>query len=215
MDYQEIKKSVLNNSYITKACHIGSALSCIRIMCDIFNILEERDVFIFGKASGVATYYSILSEKGYFPENKIAYYLKNYPLVSKEVPGVIWSGGSVGHGLSVACGLALADRTRDVYVLLSDGECQEGSTYEACLFARQHYLNNLYVIVDNNGIQACDKTCDVLDLSTAFEFMKATLPNCEIVQTIKGEGVDFMENAIGWHYWNLDQEKLKKALCQI
>ena len=212
MDYQEIKHSVLQNSYITKACHIGSALSCIKIMVDIFSILKEKDVFIFSKASGVATYYAILSELGYFPENKVAYYLKNYPLVSKEVPGVIWSGGSVGHGLSVAVGMALADRSRDVHVLLSDGECQEGSTYEACLFAGQHNLTNLYVTVDNNGIQACDMTENVLDLSTAFDFMKATLPNCYIIDTIKGEGVDFMENEIGWHYHNLTEEQLIEAL---
>jgi len=212
MDYQEIRKSVLKNSFITNACHLGGSLSCIKILCDLFDIIKEDDVFIFGKASGVATYYAILSELGYFPENKVAYYLKKYPLVSKEVPGVIWSGGSCGHGLSVAVGMALADRSRDVYVLLSDGECQEGSVYEACLFAGQHELDNLHVIVDHNGIQACDRVCDVLDLKTAFDFMENTLPNCEILRTVKGDSVDFMENKISSHYHNLTEKELEKAL---
>src|SRR3990167_9434811 len=145
----QIRKDILQSSFDAKACHLGSSLSCVEIMVDLFyNRMKENDRFIFSKASGAATYYAILADKGCFPKEKLSQYLHDYPECSKEVPGVLHSVGSVGHGLTVACGLALSNRTRDVYVLLSDGECQEGVTFEAALFARQHKLANLYVIVD-------------------------------------------------------------------
>jgi transketolase len=182
-------------------------------MVDLFyKTLQKDDVFLFGKASGVATYYSILADKGIFPKEKLPYYLKNYPLPSVEVPSVVHSFGSLGHGLSVACGMALGDRKRKVYILLSDGECQEGSTYEAVLFAKQHKLKNLYVIIDNNSLQALGKTDDILKVD--FSFFKRNLPNCRVVKTIKGKGVDFMKG-YEWHYENLSEELLDKALKQI
>lgn len=215
LNKKEIRKQILLSSYEVKACHIGSALSCVDILVDLFNKLKPDDWFLFSKASGVATYYCILAELGNFPKSKIAYYLKNYPLPSKEVPGVVHSFGSLGHGLSVGAGIAYANRDQKVYVLLSDGECQEGSTFEAVLFAGHHKLDNLYVIVDNNSIQALDFTRNVLKLDTMFEFMEKTLPNCEIVNTTKGDGVDFMSNNYRWHYENLTKDLLDKALKQI
>lgn len=208
-----IRRQILKASYEAGACHIGSALSCVDILVELYyKTLKKDDIFLFSKASGVATLYAILADKGYFPKEKLSYYLKNYPLASKEVPGVIHSVGSLGHGLSVAVGLALGNRKRRVYTLLSDGECQEGSTYEASLFARQHKLNNLHVIVDDNGLQACGATKDILDLETAYEFFRKTLPNFKRVRTIKGQGVSFMENDYCWHYRNLDKKLLNKAL---
>ncbi len=216
LNYEEIRKDILNASFFSGACHIGSALSCVEILVDLFNnTLKKDDVFIFSKASGVATLYAILARKGYFPKEKLAYYLKNYPLPSKEVPGVIHSVGSLGHGLPIAVGLALADRNRRVFVLMSDGECQEGTTYESALFARQHGLNNLYVIIDANGIQACDRVENVLGLKTAYKFLESTLPNITIDRTVKGQGISFCENSIDWHYQNLTPELLKRALCEI
>lgn len=211
----EIRKSVLINSYKANACHIGSALSCVDKMVELFyKTLKRGDIFLFSKASGVATFYSILADKGYFPKSKIAHYLKHYPLPSREVPGIMHSLGSLGHGLPVAVGMAYATKKK-VYILMSDGEIQEGTTYEAALFARQHKLNNLYVIVDNNKIQALGHTKDILDLKTAYSFLKKTLPNCEIVNTVKGQGVEFMENKPEWHYRNITEQQLKDALCQI
>jgi transketolase len=95
---------------------------------------------------------------------------------------------------------------------MSDGECQEGTTWESALFARQHNLKNLFVIIDDNKIQALGHTKDILDLTTAYEFMKNTLPNCEIVETIKGEGVSFMKDRADWHYRNLTELELVQAL---
>ena len=212
----QIKKDVLVASYDAWACHIGSALSCVDILVNLFYVQKIKpEQFLFSKASGVATYYAILADLGYFPKEKLAEYLKNYPLPSTEVPGVVHSFGSLGHGLSVACGMALGDRENEYYVLLSDGECQEGSTLEAVSFAKHHKLDNLYVIVDDNKNQALGKTKDILNMGGIFEFMKNTLPNCEIVETVKGSGVDFMENDNSWHYRNLDKEHLEKALAQI
>lgn len=214
----QIKKDVLNASYESGACHIGSALSCVNILVTLFyasgKTICKNDIFLFSKASGVATYYAILADKGYFPKEKLACYLKNYPLPSTEVPGIVHSFGSLGHGLSVACGLALSDRNRKVFILLSDGECQEGSTLEAVSFARQHKLDNLFVFVDNNKYQALGKTDDIMNMDGIFEFMKKNLPNCEIIDTVKGCGVDFMRGN-SWHYRNLDKEYLEKALAQI
>lgn len=212
----KIRKDILTASFEAEACHIGSALSCVVILCVLFyDIMKKGELFIFSKASGVATYYAILSDLGHFPKKKLAYYLKNYPECSKEVPGVIHSVGSVGHGLNVACGLALADRKRNVYCLISDGELQEGSTYEAALFARQHKLTNLYVICDNNGLQACGATSSILELSTAIKFFENTFPHFLSILTTKGAGVDFMENDYTWHYKNLTPLLLTEALQQV
>jgi transketolase len=106
----EIRRQVLLSSFDAKACHIGSALSCVDIMVELFyEVMSKNDIFLFSKASGCATYYAILSDLGRFPKGKIATYLHDYPLCSKEVPGVIHSVGSLGHGLPVAVGLAYAN----------------------------------------------------------------------------------------------------------
>ncbi len=219
MNYQEIskriRKSVLENSYKAGACHIGSALSCVDIMVELhYNILLEEDVFVFSKASGVATYYAILADKGILPKD-FSEILKKYPLPSREVSGIIHSVGSLGHGLPFAVGMAFADRSKRVFVLISDGEVQEGTTYESALFARQHKLDNLFVIVDDNKIQGLGFNKDILDLETAYTFLKNTLPNFERRETIKGQGIDFMENKPEWHYKNLTKELLDSALKQI
>jgi len=217
---RQLKKDILVSSFNAGACHIGSALSCIDILYDIFyRLIEKDDIFIFGKASGVSALYVILADKGYFPKEKLADYLKKYPLASKEVNGVIHSVGSCGHGLNVAAGIALGKKMKQengkVYCLIGDGECQEGSVYEAILFARHHNLDNLHLYVDNNGLQALGKTSEIIGLHSAFTFMKNALPNVKIIKTIKGQGVSFLENKIESHYMNLTKELLNKALCEI
>ena len=212
---QEAKKIILKSSFEAGACHIGSALSCIDIILDIFNKKKENDIFLFSKASGVAAFYAVLALRGYFPIEKVAEYLKKYPLANKAVPGVLHSVGSVGMGLSVAVGLALADRSRDVYCLVSDGQLQEGITYEAALFSKQHNLTNLYVICDNNALQACGKTDDILGLNTAIDFYNKTFPHFENIITIKGGNIPFLANKVSSHYCNLSEEQLNEALKWI
>lgn len=234
------RELILKASFDAGTCHISSALSCVEIVESIYEKMKDRDVFLFSKASGAATLYAVLAQRGYFPLEKLAYYLKNFPLASKEVSGVLHSVGSLGQGLSVACGLALSDRARNVYCLISDAELCEGNTWEAILFAAQHELNNLITIVDYNRIYACGRSEDVLGLEPlklklkAFNWHVTSLdghdnkqlswalnkPNLHgpyiiIAETIKGKGVNFMENSVEWHYRNLSESQLNKALKQL
>lgn len=229
----ELRKKILTTSFKAGACHIGSSLSCVEIIEAIYSIKNPSDFFIFAKASGIATLYCKLHPK------KATEYLKNYPLSSKEVPGVIWSGGSLGMGLSIACGLAFADRTKKVYCLCSDGELQEGQFWEAIMFASHHHLSNLIVIIDRNGLQALGNTEDICQLNPLDDKFKAfnwdiaevdghnqkeienilnskgNNPFVIIANTIKGKGVDFMENNYKYHYENLDETRLKTAILQL
>lgn len=212
---KEIKKIIIEASYEANACHIGSALSCVKILDRLFfGRMKENDVFIFSKASGAAAYYATLALKGYFSKEKVAEYLKNYPLPNIKVPGVLFSGGSLGHGLPFSAGLALADRARNVFVLLGEGEVQEGTMWETVLFAAQNKLENLKIIIDRNGLQACGATEDICAIEKALEKLNEIFP-IEVVRTIKGEGVDFMENDYRWHYWNLNKENYEKAIFQV
>lgn len=205
---KKIRRTILTASYEANACHIGSALSCVEILLEIYSRLREGDFFIFSKASGVAALYAVLAERGVIPEDKVAFYLKNYPLPSKEVPGVIWSGGSLGHGLPAAVGLALADRTKRVYCLMSDAELQEGTTWESLLFKRQHSLDNLIIYCDWNGWQACGRVNGVLNLPWGF----LEDSGVKLVATTKGNGVSFMEDNNDWHYFNLTKELYAQSI---
>jgi transketolase len=205
----ELRRDILQSSFDAGACHIGSALSCLGILVDLFyNQLTQDDIFIFSKASGVSAYYSILADKGYFPKEKLSFYLKNYPLPSKEVPGVLHSVGSLGHGLPIAVGLAYVNPNKRVFVLISDGEVEEGTFWESLLFKRQHKLENLKIIVDWNGCQAIGRIEDVLDLP--WDFIKSM--GVDVVKTIKGAGVSFLKDRIESHYINLTPELLERAL---
>lgn len=207
-----IKRQILQSSFDAHACHIGSALSCVDIMVELFyKRLKKDDIFLFSKASGVATYYAILSDLGHFPKEKIAEYLHDYPLPSKEVPQVIHSCGSLGHGLPVATGIAYANRDKQVYVLISDGEVQEGTFWESILFKKQHKLDNLTVIVDWNKYQAMGKIEDILDIPWDFVMSMGI----EVVCTTKGQGVSFLQDKAESHYMNLTPELLEMALNDL
>lgn len=207
---KKMRLAVVSNSYKVGACHIGSALSCVDILVDLYwRVLKKGDVFLFSKASGAAALYCVLAEKGYFPKSKVAYYLKHYPLASREVPGVIHSVGSLGHGLPVACGLALADRKRKVYCLISDAEMQEGTFWESLLFKWQHNLRNLKIIVDANGLQACGWVDDILTIPIIED------EDIKVVRTTKGKGVSFLENEVGSHYLNLNKETYAQAVLEL
>ena len=213
---QQIRRDIINASYEAKACHIGSALSCVDILVELFYEKKIHPTqFIFGKASGVCAYYAILADLGFFPKKQLVEYLKKYPLPSTEVPGIMHSFGSVGHALPVAVGMAFAKRDKEFHVLLSDGDLMEGSTYEAALFIGQHELDNLHVHCDDNAIIALDHTGAVLDLETAFEFFGKSIPNFHRHETVKGQGVDFMEDEVSWHYKNLTKQERDRALKQL
>jgi transketolase len=211
----------------------------------------DRDRFILSKGHGCAALYAVLAERKFFPKGWLEnFYQNGSPLAGHithlGVPGVDASTGSLGHGLSIACGMALAGK-RDgrpyrVFTLLSDGECDEGSTWEAVLFAPHHHLDNLVAIVDYNKIQSLGRVEDVLGLEpftekwkafgwavreikghdleqvdTALRAMpfEAGRPSCVIAHTVKGKGVSFMEDKLLWHYRPPDDDELKRALTEL
>jgi transketolase len=210
----------------------------------------ERDRFILSKGHAGAALYAVLAHRGFFPLEWLDHYCESgSPLIghaSHQVPGVEWSTGSLGHALGVGCGMALAAK-RDglayrVFVLLSDGELDEGSNWEAILFAPQHRLDNLVAIVDYNKIQGFGSVREVLDLSplaekwsafhwavreidghdhsqitesvTAVPFEKGR-PSVIVAHTIKGKGVSFMEGQLAWHYKSPNAEQLRQALSEL
>lgn len=243
------------------ASHIGSALSSADIMAALYGSAlrydssrpdwPDRDRFIMSKGHACTALYATLAESGFFPKATLeTFYQNGSPLAGhvmhKNNPGVELSTGSLGHGLPVAVGMALAakrdGRPSRVYCLVSDGECDEGSIWEAALFAPQHQLDNLTVIVDYNGIQSLGMVREVIDLHPLAEKWRAfrwavreldghdmraieeTLtqtpfepgrPSCVIAHTIKGKGVSYMENKLLWHYRAPMGEDLTKALAEL
>lgn len=202
---KNLQQKIIEASYKAGACHIGSALSCSDIIEGIFRTKKPKDLFIFSKASGILALYCHL-----YPVEKATKLIKKYPLPNMKA-GCLVDGGSLGHGFPIACGLALADKSRDVYLLLSDAEVQEGTFWECLLFKIQHKLTNLKVVVDFNGFQACGKIGDILALPVdVLEIM-----GIKFVETIKGKGVSFMENKNEWHYKNLDEKTYKLAMEEL
>ncbi len=243
-----------------KASHIGTCLS----MADLLAVLcgqvlkvdpiqldwLDRDRFILSKGHGAAILYAVLAERSFFPVEWLDSYCQNGSMlaghVTYGVPGVEVSTGSLGHGLPIGCGMALAGKREGksyrVFVMLSDGECDEGSTWEAVLFAPHHRLDNLIAIVDYNKIQAFGNVKEVLDLDPLadkwrafrwavreidghdYEQIEDALtsvpfepgkPSAIVAHTVKGKGASFMENDLVWHYKSPDDEQLAQALAEL
>ena len=257
---KKIRAHTLNMVYRARASHVGSCLSAADILAVLYgNILRidptnpnwpGRDRFILSKGHAAAAAYAALAERGFFSKEWLGTYCQDGSELGGHltfgVPGVEVSTGSLGHGLSIGCGMALAVKKERqsyrVFVLLSDGECDEGSTWEAVLFAAHHHLDNMIAIVDYNKIQAYGKVPEVLDLEPLADKWKAfnwkvheidgndcgqieevlksvpwepTRPSCVIAHTIKGKGVSFMENQLAWHYKSPNEEQLRQALADL
>jgi transketolase len=212
---------------------------------------NDRDRFLLSKGHGAAILYATLAERGFFPINELETYCEAGSRLTGHattgVPGVEFSSGSLGHGLPVGCGIALARKRAGkaagrVFVMLSDGELDEGSNWEAILFAPQHKLDNLIAIVDYNKIQSFGRTKDVLDLNPLADKFKAfrwavreidghnmeeissTLsalpfeqdrPTVIIANTVKGKGIRFMEDQLIWHYKSPSEEQVRMALEEL
>jgi len=252
---KRIRVHVLEMTHKAQSSHVGSCLSIADILAVLYSKImnvrpqepdwEGRDKFILSKGHACAALYAVLAERGFFPmEGLNNYYQKGSLLsghISHYVPGVEASTGSLGHGLSIGCGMALATESK-VYVLLSDGDCNEGSTWEAVMFAKQHKLDNLVAIVDYNKLQAMGKTRDIIDLDPLankwrsfgwsvgevdghnighlehilkFIPRETGKPSCIIAHTVKGKGVNFMCNKVEWHYKYPNDEELRKALEEL
>lgn len=242
------------------ASHVGGGLSVADLLAVLYGEIlhvhprepqhPDRDRFILSKGHAGTALYAILALKGFFPVAELEQFGQDgsrlMTHVSHKVPGVEFSTGSLGHGLGFACGKALAAKRQNknwrVFAMLSDGELDEGSNWEAILFAPHHRLDNLTAIVDYNKIQSLGNVKEVLDLHPLAEKFRAfnwavkeidghdhdaisaalrTLPfepgkpGCLIAHTVKGKGVDFMEDKLLWHYRTPNAEQLQQALRQL
>lgn len=247
-------------SHIGKAPHLGSSLSCLDLIYLTYthflqislDAMEDinRDRFILSKGHAITTLYSVLAEINFFPKQLLTTFNQDGSSLPEHpsyhcVPGVEVASGSLGHGLSIGCGLALGGKIRQkenkVVVLLSDGEMNEGSIWEAALFAPKHRLKNLIGIIDFNKWQATGRSQEIMQidplkdkwesfgwevweieghdhgqiLETFQKVRSSDKPSMIIAHTVKGKGISFMEDDNNWHYRipNLDElEQIKQEL---
>jgi transketolase len=243
------------------SAHIGSVFSMADILAVLYGEIlkvdpanpkwKDRDRFILSKGHAGAGVYATLAECGFFPTEKLLTHYRDGSDLSghvshKGIPGVELSTGSLGHGLPVGTGMAYAARldgaAHRVFVLLSDGECDEGSNWEAILFAAHHRLDNIVVIVDYNKVQSLKPVPDTLGLEPFADKWRAfgwavvetdghdhdqlrdalsTLPSepgkptCVIAHTVKGKGVSFMEHSVLWHYRTAKGDELAAAESEL
>lgn len=253
----KIRREIIRMSHNAKAPHLGSALSCVDILVAAYwNILRinpanpwdaHRDRLILSKGHAAMALYATLAERHFFSSELLETFAKpGSPLAEQPsprcVPGVEWATGSLGHGLSVGVGLALGAVIQElsyrVLVVMSDGECNEGSVWEAALFAPAQKLNSLALIIDYNKWQATGPSDEIMalpslrekwnvfgwrtvevdghNLQSLTEAMrlleeKSRQPLAIIAHTIKGKGVSFMENDNNWHYRIPTAEEMKTA----
>lgn len=256
-----IRAHTLRMTHRAQSAHVGTSLSMADLLAVLYSgVLRvdpsrpdwtERDRFILSKGHGCAGLYAVLAEAGFFPRDWLDDFYQNGSRLAGHVthtgvPGVDASTGALGHGLAIACGMALTakrdGRSYRVFAMLSDGECDEGSTWEAVLFAPHHRLDNLVAIVDYNKIQSLGTVKEVLGLDPLdakfasfgwavreidghdLEQIERSLtslpltvgrPSCVIAHTVKGKGVSFMENKLLWHYRSPDDAELRLALAEL
>ena len=255
----EVRKDIVTAVHAAKAGHPGGSLSA----ADVFTYLyfeemnidpkdpkkADRDRFVLSKGHTAPGLYSVLAERGYFPKEDLktlrhlGSYLQGHPDM-KHIPGVDMSSGSLGQGISAAVGMALGAKldgdSYRVYTLLGDGEIEEGQVWEAAMFAGHRKLDNLVVIVDNNGLQIDGKIEDVCSpypidkkfeafnfhvinvadgndfdqLKAAFDEAKTVkgMPTAIVMKTVKGKGVSFMENEVDWHGKAPNDEQYETAM---
>lgn len=258
-----IRRHGLEMTHLSRGSHIGAIFSVAEIVATLYTgvlhvdpkkpDLPDRDRLIYSKGHAGAAVYAALAERGFFPVEELRTHYANGSRLSghvshKGIPGVEFSTGSLGHGLAVAAGMAMGARLDGAawrtFAVLGDGECDEGSVWEAALQAHQFKLDNLIAVVDHNRMQSldfCENTLalepfadkwrdfgwnvitvdghDTAALSAAFAWAKGNLgtgkPSVILAQTTKGKGVSFMENDILWHYRTPQGEEYEAALKEL
>jgi transketolase len=256
----ELRKLAIDALVAGGRGHVGSAFSLVEMLRVLYDSVlrydparpewEDRDRFILSKGHGCLAFYAILADKGFFPKDELLKFCKRDGILgghpeAGKIPGVEASTGSLGHGLSIAVGKAQAARIKGqkhrVFIIVSDGECNEGSTWEAALSAAKHKLDNLVVLLDYNKQQSYSTTSEVLELEpladkwSAFGFavrevdghdvdaisrelqtapFAAGRPSLLLCHTVKGKGVPFAERNLSWHHKNKLTEDEVKALYE-
>lgn len=259
----QIRAEIIETSHKSEAMHLGGCLSCVDILVALyFGCLlvrpedaewPDRDRFILSKGHAALALYTVLGHRGFYSREQTGTFNKDgsrfteHP-VWKNIPGIDATSGSLGHGLGIGSGMALAakisGKSYRTFVLMSDGECDEGSVWEAALFAPAHNLGNLVAIIDYNKWQACGRINDIMNLSplkqkfsafgwaahevdghdigalmTLFQSVLASperqQPVAIIAHTIKGKGVSFMEDDNNWHYRIPTADEVMKAHMEL
>ena len=257
----KIRQGIVESTYCAKCGHPGGSLSAADMFTYLYNKelnvnpadpkWEDRDRFVLSKGHCAPGLYAALAHRGFFPVEdlltlrKVGSYLQGHPNMN-TVPGVDMSTGSLGQGISTACGMALAAKVQGkdyrVYTLLGDGETQEGQVWEACMFAAHYKLDNLVVIIDNNGLQIDGDITKVMNPypykeklegfgfhveainGHNFEQIEAALntaktvkgkPTAIIMSTVKGKDVSFMENNAGWHGVAPNDAQYEQAMAEL
>ena len=255
---KKIRKHILKMTLYSKSSHIGSALSIVEMLVTLyFRIMnttpenfqsDERDKFLLSKAHGSAALYATLVEKGFFPSDYLEKYYVDGGILpghvdSSSVPGIEYSTGSLGHGFPAAIGMAIANlrssNSGRIFVIIGDGECNEGSVWEGIMLASHLKLTNLTAILDYNKIQSFGRTNDVINQEPIIERWKSfgwdvfevdghnftdlinafnqpnSKPKVIIAHTVKGKGISFMEDKLEWHYKSPNQEQYDLAIREI
>jgi len=257
----ELRAKIIENSHTSKTPHLGSCLSCVDILVALyFKFLKinpkkpqsiDRDRFILSKGHAAPALFHVLAKRGFFPEKDLESYgqdggiFAEHPPTPEHLPGIEAATGSLGHGLPMGLGMALAARVQDknykVYVVLGDGECNEGSVWEAAMMAAGQKVNNLIVFVDFNKWQATDRSEEVMALEPFVDKWKAfgwdaceidgndmgqiveklskenktDKPLAIVAHTVKGKGVSFMEDNNNWHYRIPNAEEVLAAKKEL
>ena len=257
----KVRMGIIESTHAAKCGHPGGSLSAADMITYLYNKemnvnpaepkWAERDRFVLSKGHCAPALYAALAHRGFFPVEdlitlrKVGSYLQGHPNMN-TVPGVDMSTGSLGQGISTACGMALAakqqKKTNRVYTLLGDGETQEGQVWEACMFAAHYKLDNLVVIIDNNGLQIDGDVAKVMSpypyreklegfgfhvlaidghdfdqIEEALNTAKTIQgkPTAIIMKTVKGKNVSFMENNAGWHGVAPNDAQYEQAMSEL
>ena len=259
---KEMRKNILKMSLAAGASssHFGGSLSTVELLATLYNsvlkfdvsnpLWEDRDRFILSKGHACLGYYSVLCEKGYFTKEDLNLFEKNgsfllgHPVINKK-KGIEFSNGSLGMGLSLGVGVAIAAKKNKknykVFVLIGDGECNEGSVWEAAMAAPNYKLDNLVAIIDNNNFQQTGTNKNIMDLKNLNDKWKSfgwdtieidghniseiyssllknpdiNKPKAIIAKTVKGKGFSFSENNNDWHHSVLSKSFYEKALDEL
>ena len=249
----ELRLKILGLYHKANAGHIGCSLSCIDLMIAILFLNKSpEDTFILSKGHAAAALYACLNTLGEITDEELdTFYLDGTTLPAHPAPqqykGIPFATGSLGHGLPIAAGIAHAAKIREEdtysFALLSDGETNEGTTWEAAHYAIQNELDNLFMIIDRNGLQGFGNTNQVLGITASVEKWAAIgfetievdghdissvsdaivklkgrkngLPKAIIANTIKGKGVSYMENKLEWHYLPMNKDQFEQATLEV
>jgi transketolase len=258
---RSVRAATVRMAHTGHTSHVASALSCVDVLVTLYfhsmrvdpDAPEDpsSDRFILSKGHGCMAWFATLAERGYFPADLLREYSLNGGRLAEHpspgsVPGVDIATGSLGHGLSIAAGISLARRIEErsgrTFVVLSDGECNEGSVWEAAMFAARWKLDNLIAIVDYNKLQAMGRSDEVTALAPLTEKWRAFgwettevdghdlaglataldavplapgKPTAIVAHTVKGKGVSFMEGDLEWHYRPPSESDLARAILEI